>query len=127
MNINSYGYGNFYSDHRISNIPKADVSQTAKEQVKDDVDKKALQSNVTAEEPEQARVNVSIADPSQISITFNKNEDFGYIGRDSDITSLDMEKAISDMQQDSLFKEYQYFVGTANNVFASEDGRVLSK
>ena len=46
-----------------------------------------------------------------ISITFHKQDDFGYIGRDSDIRSLDVEKAISDMRKDQILQQYQYFVG----------------
>ena len=47
-----------------------------------------------------------------ISITFHKQDDFGYIGRDSDIRSLDVEKAISDMRKDQILQQYQYFVGS---------------
>ena len=52
-----------------------------------------------------------------ISITFHKQDDFGYIGRDSDIRSLDVEKAISDMRKDQILQQYQYFVGS-RTVFA---------
>lgn len=52
-----------------------------------------------------------------ISITFHKQDDFGYIGRDSDIRSLDVEKAISDMRKDQILQQYQYFVGS-KTVFA---------
>ena len=47
-----------------------------------------------------------------ISITFHKQDDFGYIGRDRDIHSLDVEKAISDMRKDQILQQYQYFVGS---------------
>ena len=47
-----------------------------------------------------------------ISVTFHKQDDFGYIGRDSDIRSLDVEKAISDMRKDQILQQYQYFVGS---------------
>ncbi len=47
-----------------------------------------------------------------ISLTFHKQDDFGYIGRDSDIHSLDVEKAISDMRKDQILQQYQYFVGS---------------
>ena len=42
----------------------------------------------------------------------HKQDDFGYIGRDSDIHSLDVEKAISDMRKDQILQQYQYFVGS---------------
>ena len=63
-----------------------------------------------------------------ISLTFNKQESFGYIGRDSDIQSLDVQKAVSDMRKDSVLQQYQYFVGSARNLMArSADGAVVAK
>lgn len=41
----------------------------------------------------------------------------------SDIETLDVKKAISDMQADSMLKQYQFFVGNLND----EDGRVIRK
>ncbi len=43
-------------------------------------------------------------------------------GRDSDIESLDVQKAISSMEQDSILKQYQFFVGDRAN---SSDKTVL--
>lgn len=54
--------------------------------------------------------NVDIHD---ISLRFNANDDYSYIGRDVDIQNLDMQKAVSDMQKDGILKQYQFFVGTA--------------
>ena len=64
-----------------------------------------------------------------ISITFNRQESFGYIGRDSDIHSLDVEKAIDDMKKDQVLQQYQYFVGSSRNLYAVEstDGAVIQK
>lgn len=63
-----------------------------------------------------------------ISITFNKQEAFGYLGQDSDIHSLDVERAISDMKKDQVLQQYQYFVGSVRNLPAEEeDGAVLAK
>lgn len=63
-----------------------------------------------------------------ISITFNKEDDFGYIGKDKDIRSLDMAKAIDDMQKDKVLQQYQYFVGSSRNLrMESEDGTVIQK
>lgn len=63
-----------------------------------------------------------------ISITFNKEDDFGYIGRDKDIRSLDVEKAIDDMRKDQILQQYQYFVGSSRNIVSeSEDGTVIQK
>lgn len=63
-----------------------------------------------------------------ISITFNKQEKFDYIGQDSDIRSLDMERAISDMKKDQVLQQYQFFVGSAKNLLADNaDGMVFAK
>ena len=63
-----------------------------------------------------------------ISITFNKEDDFGYVGRDKDIRSLDVEKAIDDMKKDQILQQYQYFVGSSRNIVSeSEDGTVIQK
>lgn len=63
----------------------------------------------TAEQVQKSSANAALED---ISITFHKQDDFGYIGRDSDIHSLDVEKAISDMRKDQILQQYQYFVGS---------------
>ncbi|MBO5165151.1 MAG: hypothetical protein J6B90_00945, partial [Lachnospiraceae bacterium] len=70
------------------------------------------------------------ADVREISLTFNAKEDFGYIGQDSDIENLDMQKAISDMKKDGILRQYQYFVGSAENLLPkniTEDGAVFLK
>lgn len=56
------------------------------------------------------------ADPGSISLTFNREESFDYIGSDSDTAKLDVQKAVSDMQKDSVLQEYQYFVGGKQNL-----------
>ena len=40
--------------------------------------------------------------------------DKNLIGTDSDINGLDVQKAVSNMQQDSILHQYQFFVGTAS-------------
>ena len=65
--------------------------------------------------------------PESVSPKFNKGEDYSYIGSDSDIATLDMRKAISEARQDTLFNQYNYFVGGGNKIFSSEDGTVIAK
>ena len=64
-----------------------------------------------------------------ISLTFNRQEGFGYIGRDSDIHSLDVEKAIDDMKKDEVLQQYQYFVGSSRNLYEAGniEGTVIQK
>lgn len=68
------------------------------------------------------------ADLENISLTFHKSESFDYLGSESSIDNLDVQKALSDMRRDSVLQEYQYFVGSAQNFsFRSEDGTVIPK
>ena len=63
-----------------------------------------------------------------ISLTFNRKESFDYLGQDSDIRSLDMRKAISDMQKDQIIQQYNFFVGSAKNLMENNpDGTVIAK
>lgn len=121
MNINdSFRY---MQDYRISDIPRIDSVKEAPAN--------------TQENPEVTKPSVSIepiedrrpksVDPNEVSIYFNKNDDFGYIGKDKDLSLLDMEQAISMMRQDSILQDYQYFVGSSKDIFNSEDGRVIAK
>ena len=69
------------------------------------------------------RVNASLED---ISLSLGEPKSFEMKGKDSDIESLDIEKAVSDMQKDQALMQYQYFVGDTN-LFSSEDGVVIAK
>ncbi len=70
------------------------------------------------------RQNASLED---ISLSLTETSGFEMKGRQSDITSLDMEKAVSDMQKDQALMQYQYFVGESNVVNNNEDGIVIAK
>ena len=115
------GFGSFRSDYRISNIPKAPVEEVKPvEQLVEAPKARELDIQEIDNRPRSI-------DPNSVSLSFNKGNDFSYIGSDKDINGLDMQKAISDMKQDSILQEYNYFVGSASNVFKSEDGIVLTK
>ena len=87
--------------------------------------------NLTAvTEPVQENPASRMADLEQVSLKFNKEDGFEYIGMDSSLDNLDMQKAISDMQKDEVLQSYQYFVGSAASLFGgqlSEDGMVVMK
>ena len=71
---------------------------------------------------------VKNADIENISLTFNKEESYGYLGSESRLEMLDVRKAVSDMRKDGVLQEYQYFVGNSQNfAFQSEDGVVIPK
>ena len=124
MNINS-DYQRL-SSYRISDIPALYLDDTAKAK------------NAEAEKPEekqQAAVLIEPVadnrprslDPNNVSLSFNKRDDFSYLGKEKDISLLDMKQAIADMKADTILHDYQYFVGSSRNVFDSEDGSVIAK
>ena len=92
----------------ITEVPQQESHVTSSKQI----DISSAGNTQAAEKKPSA--NAALED---ISITFRKQDDFGYIGRDSDIRSLDVEKAISDMRKDQILQQYQYFVGS-KTVFA---------
>lgn len=121
-------YGGLYSNYRPIQIPMVDVSEVAKQ------DENAIKAseNVVAAPVLETPVNDNrsrMADLDNISLNFNTGDDYSYIGSESDMTTLDMEKLISDMKKDKVLEDYQYFVGSTNtqNTFADNDGAVFLK
>ncbi len=50
---------------------------------------------------------------------YRPEEEYELKGAESDIRSLDMEQAISDMQKDQVLQQYQFFVGENRDVLES--------
>lgn len=78
--------------------------------------------------PKTQKPQPGTTDLENISLKFNKEESFAYIGKDSDLDQLDVQKAISDMKRDQILQGYQYFVGHVDGLLEnSEDGTVFRK
>ena len=101
-NIGFGSFGSFQSDYRISNIPKANESVVNKPELSVNETPKTQELDIQAVDNRPRSI-----DPNSVSLSFNKGDDFSYIGTDKDIAGLDMEKAISDMKQDSILQEIQ--------------------
>lgn len=52
--------------------------------------------------------------------TYKPDETYELKGQDSDLQSLDVEKAVSDLQKDKILEQYQYFVSDRPQVVATE-------
>lgn len=120
-------YSSFLQNYSVPTIPRVKVDEILQpERVAE-----AVETSVVSDIREEASYTAperKDAPLEDISLTFNKQESFGYIGRDSDIQSLDVQKAVSDMRKDSVLQQYQYFVGSARNLMArSADGAVVAK
>lgn len=119
-------YSSFLQNYQVPVMP-----QSAPIVITEAQQQENIASNPVADIREEASVQSQVRQDAKledISITFNKKDDFDYIGQDRDIRSLDMERAISDMKKDQVLQQYQYFVGSAKNLAANNaDGKVLAK
>lgn len=126
MGIQFYnGLQNFNAYPKMD-IPRVDFNEVKKQ---DELRTETTANIVEAPEPKTPVVDnrSRVADLEDVSLKFNKEESFDYIGQDAPIKSLDMEKAISDMQKDDILQEYSYFVGSSRNLYTGDDGIVIAK
>lgn len=122
------GYGGF-DNFKIKNIPQVDA-QELKRQSEEALKTQPIEVNVPKETTPVEDNRSKAANLDNISLSFNQGEDYSYIGSESDINNLDMQKAISDMRKDKILEDYQYFVGSSQEFmtkFNSEDGSVFMK
>lgn len=125
-------YGGLYNSYRVNAIPQVDVNTVKRQEEKQNAEEGNLQNLQSNYAPSNASLEDNrsrIANLENISLTFHKEDTFDYIGSESEIGNLDVEKAVSDMKKDQVLQEYQYFVGTdASKLFQeSEDGKVIQK
>ena len=121
-------YNSFFANYKVPEIPTVGLDSVRRpeavlvnEQTTGTQPKQTVNGiDLSIEEKPIERSNVSVHD---MSLSFNVNEDYGYIGRDSEIENLDMQKAISDMKKDQVLQQYQYFVGSANDLFSTDTGK----
>lgn len=117
---------NFWSlsSYRVNEIPRVSTQPESVQPVVED-EKPANAASLSIEPKQDNRPK--FANLNEVSISFNRQENYDYIGKDRDAGLLDMQKAVSDMRQDTVLSDYRYFVGNSNNIFQSEDGVVIAK
>ncbi len=134
MSIDKIGqYGGFYNQYRlpeISQVSVEDVKQQDKELAQQQMQQEVAAPQIDyAQQPSNQASRM--ANLEDISLSFNANETYDYIGRDADLQNLDMMSAISDMQKDKVLEQYQYFVGPKDFsdpvVTVTPDGMVVQK
>lgn len=123
-------YSSLLHNYRVPSIPSVSVEEVKRQEQENKLQQNTSQLSPTLEEQPVVRAPRKDAALEDISLTFNKGDDFGTIGRDADIHSLDVENALSDMKKDSVLQQYQYFVGNQNTSGAlvnNADGLVIPK
>ena len=122
------GFGGFQSYYRASEIPKVSTEEVKQQEIHKEQQNVSASEDNYSQQPQAIDDNrLRTADLQNISLTFNKEESYDYIGSESGLANLDMQKAISDMHKDEILQGYQYFVGRSNTLFQSEDGIVIPK
>ena len=116
-----FDYSKVYND--LSSIRLRDTLSEVKP-VQEEV-KPIETAKVSLEEQVAARPGKLIG-LEDISISFNKNDDFDLIGTTSDITNLDVEKAVSISKRDDILNSYKTSE-TQVPVYAGEEGIVVAK
>lgn len=94
----------FYDYNTIKN------TQIQEESVPDTVDAVGKDIHVT-EITETERDNKPDHGAAEYAKQYQPDAEYDLKGIASDITSLDVEKAISDMKKDQVLEQYQFFVG----------------
>lgn len=128
MGIQFYNGLSNYNYNRINDIPRVDAEEIkVNQQPKEEPLKEEAQSSLSPATLSSLDDRARVSNLEDISLTFNKEESFEYLESDSSVKSLDMQKAISDMQKDGILQEYQYFVGSSKTLFDDADGIVIAK
>lgn len=126
-------YGGFYDRYRLPQISQVSVDEVKKqdEELKRSEMQQGMESPQIDKPQEVFTPTPRMTNLEDISLSFNVNETYDYIGKDANLQNLDMMSAISDMQKDKVLQQYQYFVGPnqlADPVVArTMDGMVIQK
>lgn len=121
-------YNGYLGVPSYQNYAKPEIATVSVEEVqKQEAEKNAQESALSTYTP-SVDTRTKNADLENISLTFQKDDTFDYIGSNSSLENLDMQKAVSDMKKDSVLQEYQYFVGSSQGLFQNTaDGIVIPK
>ena len=122
---NYFDHSKIYNDYSSLKIREslAEVKKPEEAKAAESVSQKPAQAETA---PESAVKRERLLGLEDISITFNKNDDFDIIGKTSDITDLDLQKAVSISKKDDILNNYKA-AENALPVYAGEDGTVIAK
>ncbi len=128
INISSY-YNNSYKAGSVSdNEQLSGVQETAATQ-------EETGTGVTAggETAQQKSAAPAHSDPKEFTFDFTSRSRFNLVAATSSMEDVDIKKAVSDMEKDSVLNQYKFFVGTAPqmqkvpNLGTDADGTVRLK
>lgn len=107
-----YDYNSILNNSSVSPVGDSNLDEIRpSHQVEQEVDNKPA---ITQEEIDAARAKQTFG-AYDYANQYDPSATYSLKGKDSELKSLDVEKAISDMQKDQAIHQYQYFVGHQNN------------
>ena len=123
---NYFDHSQIYNDYSSLKVREALAEVKKPEEIKaagESLNSAPVQEKPDAESDVRRERLLGLED---ISITFNKNDDFDIIGKTSDITDLDLQKAVSISRKDDILNNYKA-AENALPVYAGEEGTVIAK
>jgi len=122
---NYFDHSQIYNDYSSLKVREALAEVKKPEEVKaaESTTQKAAQAETANEGTVKKERLLGLED---ISVTFNKNDDFDIIGKTSDITDLDLQKAVSISKKDDILNNYKA-AENALPVYVGEEGTVIAK
>lgn len=128
ININSY-YNNSYKAESVSdNEQLSGVQEAASTQ--EETGAGVTAGGETAQHKSTAPAH---SDPKEFTFDFTSRSRFNLVAATSSMEDVDIKKAVSDMEKDSVLNQYKFFVGTAPqmqkvpNLGTDADGTVRLK
>ena len=123
---NYFDHSQIYNDYSSLKIRESLAEVKKPEEVKAAEDSTSAAAQKKVSDTEDYARRERLLGLEDISITFNKNDDFDIIGKTSDITDLDLQKAVSISKKDDILNNYKA-AENALPVYAGEDGTVIAK
>ena len=119
-----FDYSSIYND--LSSIRLRDTLSEVKPAKEAEKAASTVEAGKVSLEEQVAASPSKLIGLEDISISFNKNDDFDLIGTTSDITNLNIEKAVSLSKRDDILNSYRTSE-TQVPVYAGEEGTVIAK
>ncbi len=103
-----------YNSIRLNELRSQQIAASKEVRVLQDVQEVEAQDSAKINQQDIARLEQTYT-AYDYAQEYRAGEVYELKGEDSDITKLDVEKAISDMEKDQLLHQYQFFVGDVDH------------
>lgn len=98
-----------YNTVRINELRSKQILASQNQNEQEDI-KVVMEESLPVDTKEGLSSNVAMSEYEQNQYTGDRDT---FKGEDSDIDSLDMQKAVSDLKKDEVLQEYQYFISSS--------------